>query len=69
MSCLERCLQVRGVLIERFHCGTVQVMVHCTMQVCMASIISMGNGSLVFANPASKTERANGTLRRRCVHI
>ena len=31
----------------------------------MASIISMGNGSLVFANPASKSERENGTIRRR----
>ena len=39
------------------------------MQVCMASIIGMSNGSLVFANPASKTERVNGMLRRRYAKI
>lgn len=32
--------------------------------VCMASVISARNGDLVFANPASKTGRINGTVRR-----
>jgi sialidase-1 len=32
--------------------------------VCMASIIRMSNGSLIFANPASKKDRVNGMLKR-----
>lgn len=34
------------------------------MQVCMATILSTSNGSLVFANPASKTDRTHGLIRR-----
>eukprot|EP00731_Ephydatia_muelleri_P022239 Em0014g830a len=32
--------------------------------VCMATILRTGNGSLLFANPASKTSRVNGLVRR-----
>ena len=35
------------------------------MQVCMASIIRMSNGSLIFANPTSQKDRVNGMLKRR----
>ena len=30
----------------------------------MATILSTSNGSLVFANPASKSERVHGAIRR-----
>ena len=30
----------------------------------MATIISSANGSLIFANPASKTQRSHGLVRR-----
>ena len=30
----------------------------------MATILQTANGSLIFANPPSKTERANGLIRR-----
>ena len=33
-------------------------------QVCMATVLQSSNGSLLFANPASKTDRIHGILRR-----
>ena len=34
------------------------------MQVCMATVLRSSNGSLLFANPASKVGRIHGVLRR-----
>ena len=44
--------------------GDVQFDPTLVSPVCMASILRAKDGNIYFANPASTTDRVNGTLRR-----